>query len=195
MDEQELISRSQAGDVDAFNLLVEQYQRLAYNLALRMLGNRDMAEDATQDAFVSAYRAISKFRGGSFKSWILRITANSCHDKLRSSKRAQLVSLDDMLAEVGDIPQIADNAESPEDHALRRELGRLLNEGIAHLPEDQRLVVILSDVQDLSYEEITQVTGSSLGTVKSRLNRGRARLRDYLMRHRELLPAEFRLDK
>ncbi len=193
MDEQELISRSKDGDVDAFNSLVEQYQRLVYNLALRMLGNAEAAEDASQDAFLSAYRAIDKFRGGSFKSWVLRIAANSCHDKQRVIRRYRIVSLDTLL-ETDDLPQ-SNNTESPEDYALRRELGRFLNDGLAHLPEDQRLAVILSDVEGLSYEEVAQVAGCSLGTVKSRLNRGRTRLRDFLLQHEELLPSKFRLNK
>lgn len=194
MDEQELISRSKDGDVEAFNLLVEQYQRLVYNLALRMLGNAEAAEDASQDTFLSAYRAIGKFRGGSFKSWVLRIAANSCHDKQRVARRYRVVSLDTLLLETDDLPQ-ANNTESPEDYALRRELGRFLSEGLSHLPEDQRLAVILSDVQGLSYDEVAQVTGSSLGTVKSRLNRGRTRLRDFLLQREELLPSKFRLNK
>jgi len=194
MDEQELVSRSKSGDVEAFNLLIEQYQRLVYNLALRMLGNSEAAEDASQDTFLSAYKAIGKFRGGSFKSWVLRIAVNSCHDKLRVARRYRVVSLDTLLLEIGDLPQ-ADNTESPEDYALRRELGRFLNEGLAYLPEDQRLVVILSDVQGLSYEEVAQATDSSLGTVKSRLNRGRTRLRDFLLQREELLPSKFRLNR
>jgi RNA polymerase sigma-70 factor (ECF subfamily) len=194
MDEQELVSRSKSGDVEAFNLLVEQYQRLVYNLALRMLGNSEAAEDASQDTFLSAYKAIGKFRGGSFKSWVLRIAANSCHDKLRVARRYRVVSLDTLLLEIDELPQ-ANNTESPEDYALRRELGRFLNEGLAYLTEDQRLVVVLSDVQGLSYEEVAQATGSSLGTVKSRLNRGRTRLRDFLLQREELLPSKFRLNK
>jgi len=194
MEEQELISSSRAGDIEAFNLLVEQYQRLVYNLALRMLGNSETAEDATQDAFLSAYRAIGKFRGGSFKSWILRIAANSCHDKMRVARRARVTSLDTLLEKSGDL-LLENNAESPEDYVLRRELGQFLDEGLTHLPEDQRLAVVLCDIQGLSYEEVSQATGSSLGTVKSRLNRGRARLRDFLLQRRELLPAEFRQDK
>ena len=194
MEEQELISRGRAGDVEAFNLLVEQYQRMVYNLALRMLGNAEAAEDATQDAFVSAYKAIGKFRGGSFKAWILRIAVNSCHDKLRVARRVRVTSLDTLLEESEALP-LVDNAESPEDYVLRRELGRFLGEGLAHLPVDQRMVVILPDIQGLSYEEISQATSSSLGTVKSRLSRGRSRLRDFLLQHRELLPVEFRQDK
>ncbi len=194
MEEHEFIARSQGGDVEAFNQLVEQSQRLVYNLALRMMGNAETAEDATQDAFLSAYRAIGKFKGGSFKAWILRIAANSCLDKMRVAKRTRATSLDSLMEEAGDF--LPDNkTESPEDYALRRELGRFLSEGLAHLPDEQRLVVIMSDIQGLSYEEISQATSSSLGTVKSRLNRGRARLRDFLLQRRELLPAEFRQDK
>jgi RNA polymerase sigma-70 factor (ECF subfamily) len=193
MEEQEFISRSQTGDIEAFNQLVELYQQLVYNLARRMLGSTEIAEDATQDTFLAAYKAIGGFRGGSFKAWILRIAANSCHDKMRMAKRASVTSLDNLMEDAGDF--IPDNkAESPEDYAIRRELGRFLTDSLACLPEDQRLVVILSDIQGLSYEDISQATKSSLGTVKSRLNRGRARLRDLLLQRRELLPAEFRHD-
>jgi len=194
MDEHDLISRSKSGDVEAFNLLVEQYQRLVYNLALRMLGSAEAAEDASQDTFLSVYRAIGGFRGGSFKSWVLRIAANSCHDKLRVARRYRVVSLDTLMLDPDDLPE-SNNNESPEDYALRRELGRFLSEGLKHLPEDQRLVVVLSDVQGLSYEEVAQVAGCSLGTVKSRLNRGRTRLRDFLLQREELLPPKFRLNK
>ncbi len=194
MDEQELIGRCKDGDIDAFNLLVEQYQRLVYNVTLRMLGNVQAAEDATQDTFISAYRGVSRFRGGSFKAWILRIAANSCHDKMRAARRARITSLDSMLQE-SDAAHPVDDAESPEEYTLRRELGRFLSEGLSCLPEDQRLVVILSDIQGFSYEEISQTTGASLGTVKSRLNRGRSRLRDYLLQRKELLPSQFRQDK
>jgi len=194
MEEQELISRCQSGDVASFNLLVERYQRLVYNLALRMLGDAVTAEDATQDTFISAYKAIGRFRGGSFKAWLLRITANSCHDRLRVSRRARVTSLDGLIEEAGDFIR-DDTSESPEEYAQRRELSRVLSIGLAHLPEEQRLVVVLSDIQGLSYEEISQATGCSLGTVKSRLNRGRLRMRDFLRRHGELLPAEFRQHK
>ena len=194
MDEQELIAQSKNGDVECFNLLVEQYQRMVYNLALRMLSSAEAAEDATQDAFLSAYKAIGGFRGGSFKSWILHIAANSCRDKLRVARRSRVVSLDTLMLDPEALPQ-ANNNESPEDYALRQELGRYLNEGLSYLSQEQRLVVILSDIQGLSYEEVAQVTRSSLGTVKSRLNRGRTRLKGFLLQRKELLPPEFRLNK
>ncbi len=194
IEDQDLVLRSQEGDLDAFNLLVERYQRLAYNVALRMVGDGATAEDVTQDAFVSAYRAIGGFRGGSFKAWLLRIVTNSCRDRFRAARRARTLSLDEMLLNSPTFSPV-NGSESPEEYALRRELGRVLSEGLTRLPEEQRLVVTLSDVQGLSYEEIAEVACCSLGTVKSRLNRGRARLRDFMMQRQELLPTQYRLDK
>jgi len=191
MEDRELISQSQAGDLDSFNQLVEKYQSQVYNLALRMLGNAEAAADATQDTFLAAYRAVGKFRGGNFRAWLLRIAANSCRDQLRAARRRPASSLD-LLLESESPPPLVAKTESPEDYALRRELGRAISDGLASLPAEQRLVVILSDIQGLSYEDIAQATRSSLGTVKSRLSRGRERLRDCLLQQRELLPPEFR---
>jgi RNA polymerase sigma-70 factor (ECF subfamily) len=194
MEEQDLISRGREGDVQAFNELVERYERLVYNVALRMIGDSAAAEDVTQDTFISAYKAIGKFRGGSFKSWLLRIATNNCRDRFRSAQRSRAMSLDALMLQ-SEPPSLVDEAESPEDYALRQELGRALNEGLSSLPEDQRLIVVLCDIQELSYEEAAGAASCSLGTVKSRLNRGRTRLRDFMLARRELLPAEFRLDK
>jgi len=191
MEDRELISQSQAGDLDSFNQLVEKYQSQVYNLALRMLGNAEAAADATQDTFLAAYRAVGKFRGGNFRAWLLRIAANCCRDQLRAARRRPASSLD-LLLESESPPPLVAKTESPEDYALRRELGRTISDGLASLPAEQRLVVILSDIQGLSYEDIAQATRSSLGTVKSRLSRGRERLRDCLLQQRELLPPEFR---
>lgn len=190
MDEDELIRGSKEGDLDSFNRLVESYQRMAYNLALRMLGHSHAAEDATQEAFLSAWRSIGSFRGGNFRAWLLRITANVCRDHLRKLRRHPLTSLDAMPLE----PEGLSSSESPEDYVLRREIGEHIQRGLASLPLEQRLTVILSDIQGLSYEEIAQVRGCSLGTVRSRLSRGRAQLRDYLVK-RELFPRKFRLNK
>ncbi len=194
MDEQSLILRSQAGDIEAFNELVEQYQRLVYNVAYRMLGDAGIAEDITQDTFLSAYRAIPRFKGSSIKGWLIRIATNRCHDYFRRNRRSRSVSLENLLMQT-DLVDMTDKSESPEDYATRLELGRVLNVGLACLPEEQRLIVILHDVQELSYEEVAEVVGCSLGTVKSRLNRGRNRLKQFLREKREHLPPEFRLDR
>lgn len=194
MDESALIAAAKKGDVHAFNTLVRSYQRLAYNVAYRVLSDPESAADATQEAFVSAYRAIRQFRDGSFRAWILRIVTNACYDELRKKKRRQEDSLDDLLAENPDhSDMMADGQELPEEHALRRELGATLQRGLGTLPEEQRLAVVLSDVQGFSYEEIAEVMGVALGTVKSRISRGRAALRDYLSGQGELLPAAYRL--
>jgi len=193
MDERRLIVSAQRGNVQAFNQLIQVYQNLAFNVAYRILGDDEAAADATQDAFLSAYKAIERFRGGSFKAWVLRIVTNACYDQLRVKQRRPTTSLDDMLPESDHLEVMRDSSELPEQHLLREEMGEIIQKGLRALPTEQRVTVILSDIQGLEYREIAQVTGASLGTVKSRLSRGRARLRGYLHRNRELLPAGFRL--
>ena len=195
MDEGELLARSQQGNVAAFNQLVMAYQEMVYNVALRIMGDPEAAADATQDAFISAFRSIRSFRGGSFKVWLLRIVTNACYDELRTRKRRPTESLDDVTAPFGQEDggvAIASTLESPEEYALRQDVHAQIQRGLLTLPEDQRVVIVLSDVHGFSYEEIAAITNSSLGTVKSRLSRGRARLRDYL-EQRELSPSTGRL--
>ncbi len=192
-DDQRLVKRSQEGDLDAFNRLVERYQGQVYGLAFHMLGNRASAEDVTQDSLTSAYRNIRRFRGGNLRAWLLRIARNACLDAMRSSKRRPELSLDASMLDPGfDVPS---REESPEEYAMRRELRSEIQRALASLPEDQRLAVTLVDLQGLSYEEAAEAARASLGTLKSRISRGRFRLRDYLLQRRELLPDEFRLSK
>jgi RNA polymerase sigma-70 factor (ECF subfamily) len=192
MDEPALIATAQEGDREAFNQLVVHYQSLAYNVAYRVLGDADAAADATQDAFLSAYRAISHFRGGSFRSWLMRIVTNACYDQLRVKKRRPTTPIDE-----DEDPDRAewnvDPGERPEAFVLRQELGQAIQRALETLPPDQRTVVVLCDIQGMSYEEIAETMSTSLGTVKSRLNRGRSKLRDYLIQNVELLPARYRL--
>jgi RNA polymerase sigma factor (sigma-70 family) len=196
VDEGELLARSQQGNVAAFNQLVVAYQEMVYNVALRIMGDPEAAADATQDAFISAFRSIRSFRGGVFKVWLLRIVTNACYDELRTRKRRPTESLDaiDTPASYEESAgaAIASPLESPEDYALRQDVRAQIQQGLLALPEDQRVVIVLSDVQGFSYEEIAAITNSSLGTVKSRLSRGRSRLRDYLQ-ERELSPSTGRL--
>lgn len=193
MDEQALIRAARKGDLAAFNKLVLSYQSLAYNLSYRILGNSEAAADATQDAFVKAFRNLKQYRGGSFKAWLLRIVTNVCYDQLRSLQRRPTNSLDDMLVDPDHAGQLTDHGERPTEYALRQELAHVLQQGIEQLPAEQRMVLILSDVEGLSYEEISQVMATSLGTVKSRLSRARAKMRDYLQERQELLPSRYRL--
>jgi len=190
MDDSDLAQGSKEGNLDSFNMLVERHQKTVYNVALRMLGDPSAAEDAAQDAFFSAWKNIRSFRGGNFRAWLLCITANVCRDQLRKRKRHPLISLESLPFE----PKESSSSESPEDYVLRREIRDQIQNGLANLPSEQRLAVILCDIQELSYEEIAQVMKCSLGTVRSRISRGRAQLRDYLLK-RELLPHGFRLDK
>jgi RNA polymerase sigma-70 factor (ECF subfamily) len=192
--EQALIARSQQGDTNAFNGLVERYQGVAYALALRMLGDPDTAADVTQDAFFSAYRSIASFRGSSFRAWLLRIVSNGCFDVFRAQGRQPSTSLDALLESdpesgAGDthVPAaLVDPAWDPERAALRAEAIAAIEAALLKLPPDQRLAVILSDVQGLAYEEIARVMDTPLGTVKSRIARARGHLRTFLVEQREL---------
>jgi RNA polymerase sigma-70 factor (ECF subfamily) len=193
MDEIQAIQAAQKGDLAAFNRLVMAYQGMAYNVAYRIVGDADAAADACQEAFLSAFRGIQGFRGGSFKSWLLRIVTNACYDQLRYRGRRPADSLDEMEDDSEHSPRLVNGHERPEEYTLRRELNDLIEEGIKTLPPDQRVVLVLSDVQGFAYQEIAEITDTSLGTIKSRLSRARAKLRDYLMEHQELLPAQYRL--
>ena len=195
MDEQALIQAAQRGDLNAFNELVLFYQRQVYNLAYRIMGDEDSAADAAQEAFISAYRGIGRYRGGSFKAWLMRIVTNACYDELRRRKRRPTSSLDALYvtdAAPGEV--LMSDSEGPEAYARRQDLNRTLHAGLQTLPEEQRTTLVLSDVQGYDYQEISQITGVSLGTVKSRLSRARAKMRDYLLAQEELLPAGYRLD-
>ncbi|MEE8443189.1 MAG: sigma-70 family RNA polymerase sigma factor [Dehalococcoidia bacterium] len=191
-DESHLIQRSQQGELDAFNQLVERYQGHVYNLALRMLSDEGRAEDAAQETFISAYRAIGGFRGGSFRSWILRIVANTSRDFLRAAKVRQSISLEAL--EITQASTLTSTEESPEDHALRLELGRSIQQGLEALSHDHRLVLVLVDIQGFSYEEAARIAQTSVGTVRSRLSRARGQMRDLLRERPELLPGQFRLE-
>jgi RNA polymerase sigma-70 factor (ECF subfamily) len=194
MDEAALIHDAKCGDVNAFNTLVLHYQTQAYNVAYRIMGERDSAADATQEAFISAYRALRRFRGGSFRAWLLRIVTNACYDELRRRKRRPQASLDALYVE-DESPNspLVGQSEGPESYTQRMELQRALEHCIRALPDDQRVAAVLSDVEGLSYDEIAAVTGTALGTVKSRLSRARARLRDCLLNFGELVPSAYRL--
>jgi len=194
MDEPTLIAAAQRGNVDAFNELVLAYQQQVYNLAYRIMGDPASAADAAQEAFISAFQNIGRFRGGSFKSYLLRIVSNGCYDELRRRKRRPATSFED-FGEVDEDanPALVNGAERPEEYAERQEMARVIQAGIETLPPDQRITLALSDVQGLSYQEIAEVTSVSLGTVKSRLARARGKLRDYLRARGELLPARYRL--
>ncbi len=184
-----LVRRAQAGELPAFNALVLRYQDPLFGLALRMLGSRDAAEDATQEALIRAYRRIDTFRGGNFRSWLFSIVANQARDELRRRGRRPALSLD-YGRDDPDRPTLdpPDTDPSPEARAEQSDLRRTLEEALQRLPHDWREVVLLVDVHGLAYEEAAASVGLPVGTVKSRLSRARSRLRD-LLREAGELPA------
>lgn len=180
--DERLIQNAQQGDLPSFNTLVTRHQRSVYNVCLRMLRDSALAEDAAQDTFIKAWTSIGTFRGGLVRPWLLRIATNRCYDILRSQGRRPASSLDAELVESE--PQWTSQtaiAEHPESHATRRELSAFLERALGELPDDQRLAIILSDVQGHSYDEIAQITEVAVGTVKSRIFRARARLRELVL--------------
>jgi RNA polymerase sigma-70 factor (ECF subfamily) len=157
------------------------------------MGDADSAADATQDGFLKAYQKLGQYRGGSFKSWLLRIITNTCYDLLRARRRRPTTSLENEDQDPEHDSKLLDPAERPDDYMMRQELAGAIQAAIDQLPPDQRTVLVLSDIEGLDYQEIADITSTALGTVKSRLSRARARVRDILVTQQELLPARYRL--
>ncbi len=172
------------GDTNAFEELVLEYEKKVYNVALRILGNSEDAADMTQEAFIKAFNSLSGFRGDSkFSVWLTRIVSNLCLDFLRSRSRRPTVSLSVEDDEGDDVQlDIADISQSPElllERSLTRESVR---RGLKALPEDYREILLLREIQGLSYDEIAEALNIEVGTVKSRIFRGRKKLCDYLIK-------------
>jgi len=198
MNEPALIQDAQHGDLDAFNTLVLHYQDMVFNVALRILGDDDLAADAAQEAFISAFRNINSFRGGSFKAWLMRTVTNACYDELRRQKRRPTTPLepDTNDGEEMDSPRwLADPNLSPEQEAEADELEHAIQHCLENLPTDFRVVVVMADIQGLDYNEVAIAARVPLGTIKSRLARARLRLRECLRGFEELLPVSFRLEE
>jgi RNA polymerase sigma factor (sigma-70 family) len=193
-DEVTLIEAARRGDLEAFNALVLAYQDIVYTTAYRIMGEREGAADAAQETFITAYRRLETYRGGSFRAWLLRIATNTCYDALRYQKRRPATLLDDLVGEeYDDGPPIPDPDGSPEQAAQNSELSAAIQDCINALTPDQRVVLVMNDVQGYHYQEIADVIGVQLGTVKSRLSRARASVRHCLQAVQELLPSQYRL--
>jgi RNA polymerase sigma-70 factor (ECF subfamily) len=196
-DEINLVQLAQKGDVEAFNSLVLAYQEMAFNVAFRILSDEAGAEDATQNAFLSAYRSLATYRGGSFRAWLLRMVTNTCYDELRRRKRHPTTPLepqgDDDQEEIESPHWLADEKPGPEGTLEQAELEQAVQHCLDDLPDDFKVVVIMVDIEGMDYLEVSQAIGKPLGTVKSRLARARLRMRDCLQGFWELLPAQFRL--
>ena len=176
--EAEIVRRVLEGDADAFGAIVDEYQKNVYNLALRMTGNPEDAQDMSQEAFIKAFNSLASFRGDSKLSvWLYRIVSNVCLDFLRSRKRRQTVSLNMDDGEGGTAElEIPDLSAMPEEELNRRLTREAVRKGLLSLPEDQREILLLREIEGLSYDEIAQALELEAGTVKSRIFRARKRL-------------------
>ncbi len=184
--EQELavVRRVQRGDTDAFEMLVAAYEKNVFNVALQMTGNREDAQDMTQEAFIKAYSSLSTFRGDSkFSSWLYRIVSNVCLDfKRRQSRRpSSSLTVEDDEGENIQL-DIADESQSPEALLERKMTREAVRAGLQQLPDEQRQILLLREIQGLSYEEIGEVMGLEAGTVKSRIFRARKKLCAFLLK-------------
>jgi len=182
--DQGLVERALAGDLEAFNDLVVYYQDFLFGLVVRVVRDREAAADAVQEAFFSAFRNLDRFRGGSFRGWLARIALNAATDVLRLRKRRPSEPYPEWEDEAWQPP--TDPADDPEAQATRRARSRVIRTAMEAITDDQRRAILLFDVEGFDYQEIAGITGVSLGTVKSRIHRGRLALRDLLADQMEL---------
>ncbi len=197
MEERGLIESAQQGDLDAFNELILKYQDLLYRIANRILSDEEMAADAVQEAFLSAFRNIASFKGGELRGWLARITVNACYDQLRHQRRRPAESLrlmDEDGTEIDSNDWLADSSFSVETQLEYSELKDTIHNALDTLPEHFRTILVLVDVEGLSYEEAAEALHVPIGTVKSRLARARLQLRSVLGSLDELTPAAYAFD-
>ncbi|MBQ9952029.1 MAG: sigma-70 family RNA polymerase sigma factor [Clostridia bacterium] len=184
MNEEKLISRAAKGDASAFNELLGMHEKRMYAVCLRMCANPEDAQDCLQESMLRVFRSISGFKGqSSFSTWVYRVTMNTCLDELRKKKNKQSASLDSLL-ETGWSP--SDEYDTPEHHAMAGEKRKAIQSAISELPEDMRSAVVLRDIEGFSYEEISGILGINVGTIKSRISRGREKLREKIRLRPEL---------
>lgn len=188
--EKQLIDMSKSGNIDAFELLIENYQKKVFNIAYRVIGNYDDANDLAQEVLIRIFKSIGGFREqSSFSTWVYRITTNVCLDELRRRKNKKVISLDeDIQFEDSDIKrQVVSGDPTPEEIAEEKETKDIIHRAINKLSDEHKVVIVLRDLQGFSYEEIARVTKCPEGTVKSRINRARQALKEILQKDRELL--------
>ncbi len=184
-----LIEKSQNGDLESFEELIEEYQLLAFNIAYRMTSNKEDANDMTQEALIKVFKSIKHFRfDSSFSTWLYRIVTNSCIDMIRKNSKIKTYSVDNTIeTEEGSYQkEMVDNKELPDEVLERKEKREAVHKAIGKLPDKYRIIIILRDIRDLSYDEISEVTELPLGTVKSRISRARNTLKEILSNDMEL---------
>jgi len=197
MEESGLIKQAKQGDLHAFNQLVLRYQSQVYNLACRMMSDTMLADDVTQNTFISAYQHLQSFRGGSFRAWLLRIATNNCYDELRRVKRKPTQDLHPIVNESGEELEdpiwLTDDGQLPEEFMQSRELEAAIQRCIDQLQAKFKAVLIMVDIQGMNYKEASIAVKSPLGTIRSRLARARDRVQRCLQNFAELLPEKYRL--
>lgn len=193
-NERDLVDRAKTGDIEAFEQLIEGCQKRVFNIAYRMIGNYDDANELAQEVLLKAFRSIRSFKGDSlFSTWIYKVTANVCLDEIRRRKKRMVVSLDEEIEyNDGEVKrQIPDKSPTPDVEAETNELKKAVNKSIQELPDDYRSMIVLRDIQGFSYDEISKIVNCPEGTVKSRINRARQALKKILQGKKELLNEEF----
>ncbi len=191
LDERTLIFSAQRGDLDAFNRLIDRYQGLVFRIALRMLGDEDNAADASQMAWISAFRNLNGLRGDRLRTWLARVTVNTCYDEIRRGHRrreVQLLQMDKDGEEVEAARWLADPTPGVEEIVDAHEFEDTLHKCLLSLIPAYRTILILVDIEGLSYEEAASVAGVPIGTVRSRLARARLAMRQQLQQQADLLP-------
>ncbi|MHB8917053.1 MAG: RNA polymerase sigma factor [Desulfocucumaceae bacterium] len=193
-DDDMLVKRSKNGDLEAFEELVRRYEARVYTVAYRFMGNHADASDLAQDSFIRAYQALPTFRGdASFATWLYRIASNVCRDEIRRQQRHKKVSLDEILSQPGGNPSLAAPEMSPQECLERNETQELVQKQLNALSGEHRLILLMREIQGLSYEEMASALDCTLGTVKSRLNRARQTLRQKMLERKELFDINYRL--
>ncbi|WP_236904913.1 RNA polymerase sigma factor [Clostridium formicaceticum] len=173
-----LIEKAKKGDVESFELLIGAYQKKAFNIAYRILGNLEDANDMTQEALVKVYRSIHNFKGNSsFSTWLYSIVNNVCIDFIRKNKKTKLLYIDGQQEEGAYTKELPDEMNTPECLFEKNEVKKMIHDAINQLNYEQRKIIVLRDIQGFSYQEIAEILDISVGTVKSRINRGRNHLK------------------
>jgi len=175
--DEELVARSRSGDAESFNQLINRWERPIYALAYRVIGREEDARDVTQETFLRAFRGLAAFKGqAKFSSWLYRIALNLCRDWIRRKKRSPIATLPEDV-ELEDLASVAGPTETFEDLVSRRELSELVEAAMARLPEEQRTAIILKEYHGMTFQEIADLQGCPLSTVKTRLYQGLSVLR------------------
>lgn len=184
-EESQMIKKAKAGDLYAFETLIISYEKMIYNIAYHSLQNEEDARDVAQEVCIKIYKSLHKFnQDSSLKTWIHRITVNACIDEIRKQKRQKAYSLDEPIEtkESTIKKEVAGKGPSLEEKVIQRETVAEIYNALNQLKEEYRILIILRDIQGLSYEEIADITNNPLGTVKSRIARGRNKIKDYCFR-------------